>query len=155
MVAELRRLSSEELDLVYKAPFLVSLLIAGADDEIDRKEIKEAIRFAEESIREVGSSMALLFAEIAQDFEDKLKVLIQHYPYESAQRNPLLVSELSRLNTLWKKMDKKFASEFYSILIKIAEHIAESSGGVLGIRSVGSEEARYIRLSMINNPATT
>ena len=155
MVAELRRLTSGELELVYKAPFLVSLLIAGADNEIDRKEIKEAMRFAEDSIREVGSSMAVLFSEIAQDFEDKLKVLIQHYPHESAQRNPLLISELSQLNSIWKKMDKKFATEFYSILLKIAEHIAESSGGVLGIRSVGSEEAQFIRLSMINNPGTT
>jgi hypothetical protein len=153
MILELKRLKTEEQDLIYRAPFLVSLLIAGADGTIDRKEVREAIRFAENSLIGMDSALARLMREITADFEDKLKVLIQYYPYEATQRNPLIVQELEGLNALWSRIDKTLAIGFYTLLLDIAHHIAESSGGVMGIRSVGSEEARYVRLNMIKNPA--
>ncbi len=153
MILELKRLKTEEQDLIYRAPFLVSLLIAGADGTIDRKEVREAIRFAENSLIGMDSALARLMREITADFEDKLKVLIQYYPYEATQRNPLIAQELEGLNALWSRIDKTLAIGFYTLLLDIAHHIAESSGGVMGIRSVGSEEARYVRLTMIKNPA--
>jgi hypothetical protein len=54
---------------------------------------------------------------------------------------------------LWKKLDPSFAQEFYKTLLSIAESIAASSGGVLGYNAVGEEEARYIKLGMIKDPA--
>ena len=152
MVRELSKLTSAEQELVYKAPFLVSILIAGADGKIDRTEIREAIRFAEHSVVSSDLSLRQLMHEIATDFEDKLRVLLQHYPRESASRNPMLVEDLSQLNAVWSKLETKYAIDFYDLLINIARHIAESSGGLMGIRSVGSEEARYINLSMLQKP---
>ncbi|MCU0358900.1 MAG: hypothetical protein MUE95_15140, partial [Cyclobacteriaceae bacterium] len=101
MILELKRLKTEEQDLIYRAPFLVSLLIAGADGTIDRKEVREAIRFAENSLIGMDTALARLMREITADFEDKLKVLIQYYPYEATQRNPLIAQELEGLNALW------------------------------------------------------
>ncbi|MBX2963200.1 MAG: hypothetical protein KF687_11860 [Cyclobacteriaceae bacterium] len=155
MVPELYQLSASEMELVYKAPILVCILIAGADGTIDRKEIKEAIRFAEKKKEKSTSSVSILIHEVATDFEDKLKILLQNYPYESTQRNALIAEELAHLNDLWSKIEPRFAKEFYQTLLSIAEKIATSSGGVLGYNAVGAEEARYIRLDMINNPATT
>jgi hypothetical protein len=132
---------------------LVCILIAGADGKIDRKEIKEALSFAEKRHRMTVSSVSVLFKELSQDFEDKLKSLIQSYPYETTQRNPLIVEELAGLNLIWRKVDSAFAQEFYKTLLSIAESIATSSGGLLGYKSVGSEEARYVKLGMIKNPA--
>jgi len=153
MVPELYQLNASEMELVYKSPILVSILIAGADGTIDRKEIKEAIRFAEKKKKRSVSSVSVLIHEIATDFEDKLKILLQSYPYESTQRNPLIVEELAQLNMIWPKLNKAFAQEFYQTLLSIAEKIAASSGGVLGYNAVGAEEARYVNLGMINNPA--
>lgn len=141
------------MELVYKAPILVSILIAGADGNIDRKEIKEAILFAESKISTKGSSVSRFFGEVAQDFEDKLKIVLQQYPYESTQRNPLIIEELSQLNPLWSKMDKPFANEFYKTLLGISKKIASSSGGILGYNSVGSAEAKYLKLKMLNDPS--
>jgi len=152
MISELKHLSSTEKELVFKAPILVSILIAGADGKIDRKEIEGAIRLAEENTAEGNTEVSVLYKEIAQDFEDKLKVLEQHYPYESTQRNPILVAELSQLNTIWPKVSSQFAIAFHKTLLDISHQIARSSGGVLGYNAVGNEEARYVELPMINNP---
>jgi hypothetical protein len=153
MVPELERLTGRELDLFYKAPILVCILVGGADGEIDRKEIQGAIQYAEMKCKSSVSSVSVVFKEIAKDFEDKLRVLLQHYPYETTQRTPLLVDDLAKLNTLWPKLDPSFAKEFYSSLISIAEKIATSSGGLLGYRSIGSEEAKFVKLPMIKNPS--
>lgn len=153
MVAELSKLSSRELELVYKAPLLVCILIAGADGMIDRKEIKKAIKIVQK--RKKGTdSVSVLFKEVAKDFEDKLKVLEQGYPYEATQRNPLLTEELSELNSLWTKVPSAFAKGFYDILSMLALEVASSSGGLLGIRRVGAEEAKLVKLPMIKNPGS-
>jgi hypothetical protein len=151
MVSELAKLSSGELELVYKAPLLVCILIAGADGDIDRKEIKKAINVAQKN-QTGADSVSVLFKEVAQDFEDKLKVLIQAYPYEATQRTPLIVEELTALNQLWPKLPAPFAKGFYEVLLTLAQEVARSSGGLLGMKSVGSEEARLVKLSMIKNP---
>jgi hypothetical protein len=46
-----------------------------------------------------------------------------------------------------------FASEFYKSLLEIASEIAKSSGGLLGLNSVGDEEAEHMGLSMLKDPA--
>ena len=153
MIAELKKLSADEQELVYKAPILVCILIAGADGTIDRKEIKEAIQFAEKKISSSKSPLSALLIQIMEDFEDKLKILLQQFPYKSKDRNQLIASELIQLNSLWKKMDSKFAKEFFNMLVSISQRIANSSGGILGYNAVGSEEAKYVNLGMINDPS--
>ena len=149
---EFERLNDPEIDLMLKAPILVCILIAGADGTIDNREIKEAIAITRETQKSDGV-LTGYFRELTQDFEDKLKITIQGYPYESTQRNPLITEELAGLNAIWARLDKSFAQSFYKLLLEIAEKIASSSGGLLGINSVGSEEAELMRLSMIRQPA--
>lgn len=155
MVPELHNLTASEMELVYKAPVLVCILIAGADGKIDRKEIKEAIRLAEKRKNRSVSTVSDVFHEVAQDFEDKIKILLQNYPYEFTQRNPLIADELAQLNSVWPKIDRAFAEEYYNTLLGLAEKIAGSSGGLLGYNTIADEEARYIKLNMIKNPAST
>jgi hypothetical protein len=152
MISEFSNLNDREIELMLKAPILVCILIAGADGTIDQKEIKEAIAIARKNIGKKGA-LSSYFKELSEDFEDKLKITIQGYPYESTQRTPLIVNELAELNSLWGKFEKTFAKNFYDSLRDIAEKVASSSGGVLGIKSVGSEEARFISLPMLQKPA--
>jgi hypothetical protein len=152
MIAELSKLSASELEVIYKSPLLVCILIAGADGNIDRKEIRKAITVVQK--KQNGSdSTSVLFKEVAQDFEDKLKVLEQGYPYEATQRTPLIAEELSALNHLWPSLPTPFAKAYYDVLLMLAQEVAASSGGLLGMNSIGSEEAKLVKLGMISNPA--
>jgi len=149
---ELDKLSPSEGDLMLKAPLLVCILIAGADDDIDRKEIKKAIQMAQKNQGSGKSRLMEYYRIMAEDFEDKLKVLIQSYPPRAAQREPIIVDELTSLNNVFSKIDKELAFEFYQSLLEIAKKTAESSGGLLGLNSVGEEEARFVNLPMIKIP---
>jgi hypothetical protein len=150
MIEELERLKQSEVELMLKAPVVLCILIAGADGTIDKREIKEAINITVK--KKDKTILDNYFREVSQDFEDKLKVLLQSYPYESSQRNPILIQELRELNPILKKLDKSFSKPFYDMLKELAEKIAGSSGGLWGMMSVDSEEAKYIRLPMLDDP---
>lgn len=152
MIDQFKNLTDDEVDLMMKAPVLVCILIAGADGTIDKQEINEAIAVMR-SHKRSASVLAPYSKVVYEDLEDKVMILIQSYPYESTQRIPLLVSELAGLNAILPKLDKTFAIAFYTVLRGLARKIAKSSGGLFGIHSVGREEAKYIDLPMINNPA--
>lgn len=152
MICEFEKLNDQEIELMLKAPILVCILIAGADGNIDRKEIKQAIAVAQKQKKD-SASLAEYFKELSQDFEDKIKVLIQSFPYESTQRAPLVMEELAQVNALWTKIDPTFALEFYEMLLTLAEKIATSSGGLWGMKTVGAEEARFMKLPMLTSPS--
>jgi len=152
MIKELSYLSTEEQELVLRAPILTCILIAGADDEIDRKEINKAIVVANKKVSKASPSLRPFYKIVSQDFEDKLKILIQGYPHKSKDRNEMIINELKQLNSILKKISPAFAKDLYHSLKEIAQLIAESSGGVLGMQSIGDEEEYYVDLPMIKEP---
>jgi hypothetical protein len=154
MIPEFKTLSSDEVELMHKAPMLVCILIAGADGRIDQSEITKAISLATQSQRARKSRLAEFYSEVGGDFEDKLKIVIQSFPVKEKQRAPKVIAELTQLNNILSKLDNEFSIEFYKSLTEIALEIARSSGGVLGIKTVGEEEARYLTLEMIKDPST-
>ena len=150
MIPELSKLSPSEKELVYKAPLLVCILIAGADGKIDNKELTEAITITRDR-QWVKSILSTFFTEVSQDFEDKIKILIQAYPYDRAERIAAISVELSGLNQLWEKLGSDFSSTFFESLKFLAQRIASSSGGFWG--KISQEEAELLDLPMISNPS--
>jgi hypothetical protein len=149
MLPELSKLSTSEKELVYRAPLLVCILIAGADGQIDNKEINEAITIARDR-QWVKAVLTNYFLEVSEDFEDKIKMVIQSYPYETALRNKAITEELEGLNLLWEKMSPDFCVSFYESLKFLAQRIASSSGGFWG--KISREEAELLNLPMISDP---
>lgn len=152
MIPQIGRLSDAETELVLKSPLLVCILIAGADGKIDDKEIKEALAIARGRHR-VKSVLFKFFQEMAQDFEDKLKVLIQSYPYDALRRNEAITNELGHLNKIWKKLDNEFSVAYYGMLKDLAHRIASSSGGIWGMKKIAVEEAEFLHLPMLVDPS--
>ncbi len=154
MIPEFDNLSHVEIELMHKAPMLVCILIAGADDHIDNREIKKAIELTEKKQKRAKSHLLDFYKEVGEDFEDKLRIVIQGFPVEATDRSPLVVQSLAQINEILKKVERNFAKEFYKSLREIASEIAKSSGGLLGLKSVGDAEAKYVELPMLKDPAT-
>lgn len=153
MIPELEKLKEEEAEVMLRVPILVSILIAGADNDIDKTEIKQAVNISKAKQKRARKSLLDYYQEVGENFEDKLLVMIQGYPVESQKRNTLIIEELEKLNDILPKMDKQYAIEFYESIKDIAKKIAEASGGVLGYMAIGYEESKLIELNMINDPS--
>jgi hypothetical protein len=152
MIKDFKTLGPHESEVMLKAPVLVCILIAGADGEIDRKEIQQAISVAGKN-KAIKGVLSEYFQEVSNDFEDKIKILVQGYPYEATKRTPIVIEELSEINKIWPKLSPEFSKSFYNMLLDLSAKIASSSGGWMGIKAVGEQEAKYVKLPMITDPA--
>jgi hypothetical protein len=154
MIAEFKHLGKEEANLMYIAPVLVTILIAGADSTIDNAEIKEARELAKLKQNKENEILKDYYKAIGDSFELELKKHIVLLPKDTDERNKIIIGELKKLNDILPKLNLQFAVNFYTHLKDLAKKIAEASGGVLGYMAVGKEESELISLDMIKDPSS-
>ena len=152
MLKEFEELREDEVDLMLSVPILVSVLIAGADGNIDQKEKKEAILLAHAKHHHVTKQLAGYYQLVGQNFEEKLLTCIARTSDNLDIRNGDLIQELRKLNLILPKLEKHFAIKFYASIEDWAKRIAEASGGIMGYMSVTYEEAKLLTLKMIRSP---
>jgi len=153
MVTQLQHLTDEEIELIYKAPILTSILISGADGHIDGREINAAIEFVKKEVKEARALMYDLYLEISENMELNLQETIEQFPEDPHLRDQQILQELEKLNDILPKLDKSFAIVYYISLKNIARKIARSSGGFLGIFGrISKAERKYLNLDMIHDP---
>ena len=148
----LEKLTPAEKQMLIDAPLLVTILIAGADNNIDKREKSWASKITNFRTTTAHHTLKDYYALAAVNFDDRLDHIISDLPKSGTERLPILSSKLSLLNTVLPKLDARFAKAFYNSMITFAKEIAEASGGILGWFSKGKEEKKYLGLEMIDNP---
>lgn len=151
MILELKNLNEEEANLVLMTPALVALLIAGAEGNIDQKEIDWGSKITHFRANE-HSLLQNYYQEVDKNFEDSLKKLIEAMPADVNERSKKINQELSKLNKIIPKLDSEFAGEFYKSLLSLSTQVAKASGGIWGYGSISPEEKKYLNLEVINPP---
>jgi hypothetical protein len=153
MIPQFEDLTQEELELMYSLPIYVSILIAGADGNIDSTEINKAVSLAGLKKKKARKDLLAYYENVNTDYEDKMKMTIANLPSDPKAREKLLIEDIKKVNDIFPNLDKAFATKLYASLKEIAKHIAEASGGVFGYMSVGYEESLLIDLKMIKDPS--
>ncbi len=142
-------LSESEMDLLTDSISYITILVAGADGNIDNKETEWATKLTK--IRSYSSSEVLnpFYERVGSNFEERLDYLIDVLPKEVGSRNETISAELSKINAILPKLDDKLAYAMYDSLTTFAKHVAESSGGFFRFGSISKEEAALIDLPML------
>jgi hypothetical protein len=146
-------LQEEERQVMFRAPILVSILIAGADDKFDKKEIKEAIDLAKLKLSKSREILKEFYRIVGENYDVKLSDEIDSLPSKAIKRNPIVIAELEKLNKILPKLDRTFAIQFYESIKDIAKRIATASGGILGYMTIDPHERKLMNLKMIKDPA--
>jgi hypothetical protein len=153
MIPEFKNLSQQEINTIIDAPALVTILIAGAEGKIDEKEIDWGSYVVHFRVSEYeSSSMMRVYKEVDKVFNDSVKQFIEGLPQDTDQRSMVITEKLSGLNGIFKKVDKKFAKEFYESLRSLAKQVAKASGGLWGYGSISPQEQKYLDLDIIDEP---
>ncbi len=143
-------LTLEENGKLKEAIALITVLIAGADGNIEKEELTWAKKIA--GVREYGPPSKLhgFYQEVGLDYEEKVNGLIETLPTDVKERTEQISQKLSDLNPILAKMDNGLAHAFYKSFTTFAEHVAKATGGVLGFFSVSAEEKNLMSLPMLN-----
>lgn len=143
-------LNEAEIELVYDAIPLITILIAGADGSIDKGEVGWGTKITKIRSYSYHNSLQDYYKKIGETYQDKLDNFISQYPDDPAARNQQIADKLKELNPVIEKMNTNVAKHFYDDLKTFAEHVAKASGGFMGFGSISKAEREWMDLPMIN-----
>lgn len=150
MVTHFSKLNEKEIDLMYDAIPLITLLIAHADGEMDEDERAWSEKITQVRTYSYHPSMQGYYEKIREKYQENLNQLMNSLPKDNDQRLAEISRRLSGLNDILPKLDPVFAWRFYHGMLTFAQHVAKASGGILGWGAISKEEKKYLGLDMIN-----
>jgi len=153
MIPEFEKLQPGEIELLNKVPAMVTILIAGADEEISKSELQKAVSLTKTKQSKARRELLSYYQQVGPEFEEILNDLLKSYPEDPETRSKMVIEDLERLNEILPKLDKAWAVQFVESMKEIAKKVAEAAGGVFGYLAIGYEESKLIDLKMIKKPA--
>lgn len=150
MPKELESLSAAEQQVLLDAVPYITILVAGADGEIDTKEVQWAEKLTKIRAFSYEEELRPFYKKVGIHYEERLRQIMDDLPKSKESRIQVISKELAKLNDILPKLDHFYARNYYHSLKSFADHVAHASGGVMGWLSVGFEEYKIIDLPMIN-----
>ncbi len=150
MPRDFESLTKEEKQLMIDAIPLITLLVAGADGEMDEKELDWAEDLTKIRSFDHNNKLNDFYEMIDQQFEARMRAYYSELSGDTNARLQQLSDHLAKLNPVLQKMDDLAAAIYYKNFRSFAKHIAEASGGIMRFLTVGPEEAAVIELPMLD-----
>ncbi|MFT5997787.1 MAG: hypothetical protein ACI81P_000232 [Neolewinella sp.] len=150
MLKEFHNLTPTEQQLMLDAIPLITILVAGADGEVDEVELAEAQRLADiRSFNTKGQTNAF-YEKVDDNLTAHIMEMMKELPNALDPRQEAIIARLSGLNAVFAKMDVPFGYLYYKSFGSFAKHVGESHGGFMRFMTVGPQEAKVIDLPMLN-----
>lgn len=150
MVQGFEDLTDQQFDTLKKAVSWITILIAGADGNIDQDEKEWAKKITQIRSYSLPGDLHNFYQEVGKDFSAQLDALVAELPGDVKQRNQILTERLKTVNPVLQSWKDELAEELYKSFKSFAKHVAKSSGGFLGMMSISPEERKLIDLPMID-----
>lgn len=132
MIKQFEKLTTEERNLLYKAPVLVSVLASSSFNEIEinKSQKADAIKLAH---LKTFTAMPLLlpyYAEVEKGFKAAFEVEIKKYfPFDEAKRNELK-KEMDKTSLVINKLDKEYAEALGRSFERYAKHVKKAAHSI-------------------------
>lgn len=150
MPKELESLPIEDQKILMDAVPYITILVAGADGDIDMKEVEWSEKLMKIRSFSYEEDLRPFYKKVGNTYEARLHQLMDMLPKDKDSRNQIISDELAKLNAILPKLDHFYARLYYQSLKSFADHVAHASGGVMGWLSVGFEEYKVVDLHMID-----
>ena len=149
MLDTFKGITEQEKRQLIDAIAQITILIAGADGDINRKETSWAKKLAR--IRSYASNKKLneFYRIVGKTFCNDLERMRSSLPDDTNARNKVLVEQLSHLNGLLSKLPFTMRLALYESYTSFAKHVAEASGGFFRFMSISGEEKKLMNLPML------
>lgn len=149
MPREFSKLTEAEKQHMVDAIPLITILVAGADGNMDDNELEWAEKITKIRSYDHASKLNDYFKLVSDHFATRINEMVIRLPKDTAERTQVISEELAKLNPILHKLGAYDAAIYYKNFRTFAEHVAEASGGILGFASVGPEEEKVVHLPML------
>ncbi len=145
-----KRLLPEEYELVKDAIPLITILIAGADGNINAEERTWAEKVTNIRSYSLPEEYRGYYLDVGYNFSAHLDEIIAGLPEDVADRQLEITRRMSPLNDILGKLETKVSAAIYDEWLSFAKHVARASGGFLKMWSISAAEKKWIRLPMLH-----
>lgn len=149
MLIEFSPLTPEEQELMFEAIPLITVLVAGADGNIDERERHWSKKLANIRSWDRNNRLKAYYEQVDQHLARRVAELEQSLPSDIGAREAEISRRLEPLNDILSKMEQPFPYLYYRSFCTYAKSIAEASGGFIRYFTVGPEQDRVIDLPML------
>ncbi len=153
MIAKFAGLTEAESTQMIDAIPLITILIAGADGDIDPTETEWAEKLTKIRQYDYDNELNDFYKKVGERYSERVPELIEELPGDVDRRKKMISERLEQLNSILAKVDKEYAISLIDSFKTFAHHVAKASGGFLGFGSVSKEEHKLVDLPMINTIA--
>lgn len=144
------KLSEGEFSKLKNAIPLITLLIGGADGDLDKDEKDWAEKVTKIRSYKMSADLIGFYKEVGKEFSEKLDHFVDTLPTDTDTRTKLISEQLTELNPLLAQLDQTVAYHLYRSYLSFAKHVAKASGGLFGFFSIGPDEKALLGLPMLN-----
>ncbi len=149
MTEHFKVLNDEEYKSLTDAISLITLLIAGADGDVEKEELDWATKIAKIRSYSLPEDLNEFYKDVGADFTARL----DHFTHVTSSAVTIRMGEINeklvKINPILAKLNPVLGATLYDSYKSFAKHVAKSSGGFLGFFAVGPEEEKWIGLPML------
>lgn len=142
-------LSQEEIEKLFDAPALITILIGGSDGNLDGEERTWAEKLLRAKSFSGWKDLQDFYRVAAEGFWVRLQYETKNLPEDIEARNKIIVERLEALNPLIAKLHPHTAFYLYKGFCTLAHETAKASGGFLRIGAVSDNEQPWLNLPML------
>ena len=148
MINTFHDFSASDKALLQDAPLWVAIWVGIADNHYDQEEqIKTLRTLAVKTFSETPD-----IAEIYQSIENpdsRLMALLNALPQDMDQKRTMIQKHLEDVKKVFDKCEPVFAQLLFKSFRSVGVHVANASGGMLGMGAVDKEEKAALELSFM------
>lgn len=144
-----QEITEEEQQSLLNAIPQITILIAGADGNIDTAEVEWATKLTTIRSYSYAEELKPYYTAVGENFEADINSLLAQLPESTDERSAILSTRLNKLNAILPKLKNHTAFKLYESYLSFAEHVARASGGFLRFAAISKEEKSLMTLPMI------
>ncbi|MFT5265682.1 MAG: hypothetical protein ACI8YQ_004438 [Polaribacter sp.] len=149
MIDLFQKFNEGQEELLVDAIPLITILIAGADGNIDDDEKSWGAKLTKIRSYSYPELLNEYYKTVGATYSDKVESYIKSLPSDVDARSAAISEKLTGLNGLLAQLDQADAHIIYKSFLTFAEHVAKASGGFLRIGAISNAESKLMGLPMI------
>lgn len=148
-INEFKQLSEKEAQLMFKAPALITIMIAASDGKIEAKETDWASKVVQYREHIGDEDLFSYYHVVEENFDHLLDSILAESVVGTQERVAKASADLEKTAAIFGKLNHHYAAKLLASWKSFAKQIAKASGGVLGFGSISAQEEHLIELPMI------
>ena len=130
LIKQFEKLTTEERQLLYKAPVLVSVLASCSFNEINKAQKDDAIKLSHLKTFTADPLLHSYYTEVDKHFKTQFEAIAKKYfPFDENKRNALK-KEIEKVNQVVEKLDKAYGQVLHESLERYAKHVKKAAHSV-------------------------